>query len=219
MATGAYFTTAGPTTLPGLLVQSETRVRVGTDRFWASMEVTSAAYLARTASIGLQTAYCFDLGELSAVGFEHVPSFATPDVTNVLQTSLQTLESEETTITMSVYQFDIRLLEIAVGTGVLYTTGAGGNERQMTVGGKCNTARRPVEIGATNIGCNAPTGAQSVLVGVQAIVITVYDAQCQSGLAWSDIVAGELNTLELEWKAFSVPELALGNRLFNIYLF
>lgn len=213
---GAYFTHASPVTLPGLMIQSETRVRVGTSRFWASMEVTSAAYLARTASIGLQAGQCFDLGELSAIGFEHVPSFAQPDVKNVLHTSLQTLESEETKVTMSVYQFDPRLLEIAVGTGIMYTLG---NERQITVGGKCNTSRVPIEISSINIGCNAPAAAQSVLVGIQGIVVTVYDCSCTSGLPWSDIVAGELNSLELEWTAYRVPELAAGAQVFNIYIY
>lgn len=219
MAVGSYFTTASPTVLAGLVMQSETRVRVGTQRLWASLEVLSVMYTAYTASVGLQTANSFDLGELTSLGFEHVPSFEQPDATNVLQSSLQTLTDEETTITMGVYQFDARLLEIAVGTGVMYTTGPLGTEKFMTVGGKCNTARRPLEISATNIGCNAPATVTNVLSGVSAIVITVYDAQCTSGLPWSDIVAGELNTLDLEWTAFPVASLALGNKLFSIYIF
>jgi hypothetical protein len=219
VSVGTYFTTASPQTLAGLVMQSETRVRVGTSRLWASLEVLSKMYTTYTASVGLQTASSFDLGELTSLGFEHVPTFEQPDSTNVLQSSLQTLTEEETTITMGVYQFDVRLLEIAVGTGVMYTTGTGGNERFMTVGGKCNTARRPLEISATNIGCNAPAAVTSVLTGVSAIVITVYDAQCTSGLPWSDIVANELNVLDLEWTAFPVDTLALGNKLFSLYVF
>lgn len=219
MAIGSYFTTAGPQTIAGLVLQSETRVRVGLQRLWGAMETSSVIYANYTASVGLTTAQSFDLGELTGLGFEHVPSFERPESTNVLVSSLQTLAEEETTVSMTVQQFDVRLLEIAVGTGVMYTTGPTGNERLMTVGGKCNTARRPLEIAATNIGCNAPATVQNVLTGLTAIVITVYDAQCTSGLPWSDIVAGELNVLDLEWTAYPVTTLALGNRLFNIYFF
>lgn len=216
MAAGNYFTTASPSVLAGLVVQSETRVLVGTGRLYAALETSSALYNAYTAPIGLAAGQSFDLGELVSLGFEHVPSFEQPDSTNVLQSSLEILSEEETTISMGVQQYDARLLEVAVGTGVMYTIG---NERLITVGGKCNTARRPVEISSTNIGCNAPSTPESVLTGVSAIVITAYDANCTSGLPWGDIVAGELNTLDLEWTVHPVTANALGNKLFNIYIF
>lgn len=216
MAVGNYFTTASPTTLAGLVMQSETRVRVGTSRLYDSLERTSALYAAHNASIGVVAGNSFDLGELSTLGFEHVPTFEQPDTANVLQSSLQVLSDEETTITTGVQQFDQRVLELAVGTGVLYDIA---NEALITVGGQCNTARRPLELSATNIGCNAPAAPVDTLVGITAIIITVYDAQATSGLPWSDIVAGEINTLDIEWTAYPVPARALGNKIFNIYLF
>lgn len=216
MAVGTYFTTGSPTVLAGMLIQAESRVRVGTSRLYGSLEVSSAMYSTYEASIGLQAGNSFDLGELNSLGLEHVPSFEKPDAANVLQSSIEVLSEEETTLSMGVQQFDARLLEIAVGTGVMYELG---DERLITVGGKCNTARRPVEIATTNIGCNAPDAPTSVLTGVTAIVVTVYDANVQNGLPWSDIVAGELNVLDLEWMAHPVNARALGNRLFNVYIF
>jgi len=115
-----------------------------------------------------------------------------------------------------VMQFDPRVLELMVGTGVLYTLG---NERLITVGGKCNTARRPIEIAATNIGCNAPAAPTSTLTGISGIVITAYDANCTSGLPWGDILANELSVLDTEWTVRPVSARALGNRLFNVYIF
>lgn len=216
MAVGSYFTTASPVVLAGLVVQSETRVRIGTARLYGSLEVTSLPYTTYQASIGLVAGNSFDLGEVASLGFEHVPTFEQPDVANVLQSSLEVLTEEETTISIGIQQFDPRVLELLVGTGVMYTFG---NERVIIVGGKCNTARRPIEIAATNIGCNAPATPTSTLTGISGIVITVYDANCTSGLPWGDILANEINVLDTEWMAHPVTERAVGNKLFSIYLF
>lgn len=220
---GNYFTTASPTVVAGLVMQSETRVRVGTVRLYEggpaasnSLETTSALYLAHNTPIGLVAANSFDLGELTSIGLEHVPTFERPDVANVLQSSLEVLSEEETTISMGVTQFDPRLLELAVGTGSIVTVG---DERLIPVGGSCSAPRRPVEIAAENIGCNAPSAPTSVLTAISAIVITAYDAACTSGLPLSEIVAGELTTMDLEWTVHPVPAHATGNKLFNLYIY
>jgi len=212
-----YFTTGSPTVLAGLVMQSEARVRVGLYRLYAgSLETTSAAYTQLGASLGLVAGNSFDLGELASLGFEYVPTFEVPDTANVLNSSLQILGDEEVTISMGVRQFDPRLMEVAMRAGTMYELG---NGRLITVGGKCAETRRPIEIGVTNIGCNAPATPESTLTGVTAIVITAYDCGCMSGLAWSDIIANELNVLDLEFEVFPVNAKALGNRLFNILLF
>jgi hypothetical protein len=217
MAAGNYFTPASPQVLAGLVLQSEARVRVGNYRLYVgSLDTTSALYLAYGASIGLVAGNSFDLGELSSLGLEHVPTFESPEAANVVLSSLQILTEEETTLTTGVQQFDPRILEVAVGTGVMFTIG---NERLITVGGKCNTARRPVEVSVTNIGCNAPAAADSTLVSIQGIVITIYDAAVQNGLPWSEITATGLNTMELEWLAYPVDAKAVGNKLMNIYIY
>ncbi len=219
MAVGSYFTTASPTVLAGLVVQSETRVRIGLYSLYnGSLETTSAAYKARNAPIGLVTGNSIDLGEVASLGLEHVPSFEAPDVANVLTSSLEVLAEEETTISIGIMQFDARVLEALVRTGVLHN--ASTNEKQLVVGGSCAAGnRRPIEISATNIGCNAPATPTSVLTAITAIVITAYDCGCTSGLPWSDIVAKELNVLDTEWKCYPVSSHALSNKLFNIYLF
>ncbi len=218
---GNYFTTASPQVLAGLVMQSETRVRVGTARLYEgglsnSLETSSALYDAYNTPIGLVAANSFDLGELSSIGFEHVPTFEQFDASNVLQSSLTVLSEEETTISMGLTQFDPRVLELAVGTGSMAEIG---DERLIMVGGACSAPRRPIEIAAENIGCNAPSAPTSVLTGLSAIVITGYDCQCTSGLPLSELVAGELVTYDLEWTVYPVPAHATGNKLFNLYLF
>lgn len=221
MAVGSYFTTASPQAVAGLVVQSETRVRIGLYSLYnGSLETTSAVYISHNAPVGLVAGNSIDLGELASLGFEHVPSFEAPDVANVLTSSLEVLAEEETTITIGIMQFDARVLNALIRTGVLYTVGSSGNERLITAGGSCAAGnRRPIEISATNIGCNAPAAVTSVLTALSAIVITVYDAGCTSGLPWSDIMAKEINVLDTEWKAYPVSTHALGNKLFNVLLF
>lgn len=213
--TGAYFTTAGPTILTGIMMQSETRVRVGTARLWGSLEVSSAAYGAYMASIGLRDGFCWDLGLLASLSFEHVATMSEPDVANLLTSPVEFLETEEVTIGIGIYQFDARTFELALATGTMYQLG---NERLFVVGGKCTTDRRPIEIAAENIGCYAPDAVSSVLTALSAIVITVYDAQCTSGLPWSEMLANTINTIELEFNAKQVTTLQAGNRLFSLYM-
>lgn len=212
----SYFTGTGPQVVAGLIMQSETRVQVGKSRLWGSLEVSSASYTTYTASIGLQSGQGIDLGEVDSIGFEHTPTFENPDTANVVRSSLELLTEEETTISIGIRQFDPQVLELMVGTGVMYTLG---DARLITGGGKCTTEKRPIEIFASNIGCNAPAAEQSVLTGITAIVVTAYDCSCTSGIPWSDIVAGELNVLDSEWTVHPVNSLSAGNRRFNMYLY
>lgn len=218
MASGNYFTSVTPEVIAGLVLQSETTVRVGLYRhfYGGSLDTTSALYLAYNASIGLVSGNSFNLGELASVGLSHVPTFESPESANVLRSSLEVLSEEETTISTGIQQFDPRILELAVGSGVMYTIG---NERLITVGGRCQASRRPMEIEAINVGCNAPSSPGDVEQDLSAIIITAYDCQCQSGLAWDEIVAGALNVMDLEWAVRPVNSLAAGNRLFNMYIF
>lgn len=212
----SYFTGTGPQVVAGLIMQSETRIQVGTARLYGSLEVSSPAYLAYQASIGLQSSLGIDLGEVESIGFEHAPSFESPDTANVVRSSLELLTEEETTITIGIRQFDARILEVMVGTGVMYTLG---DARLITGGGKCTTEKRPIEIFANNIGCNAPAAEQSVLTGVTAIVVTAYDCSCTSGIPWGDILANEINVLDTEWTVHPVNSLAAGNRRFSIFIY
>lgn len=220
-AIGNYFTTASPQVLAGLVLQSEARLRIGDNRLYEggvnnALETSSALYAAYNTPIGLTAANSFDMGELTAIGLEHVPTFEQPDVVNVLQSSLTVLSEEETTISMGLTQFDPQILELSVGTGSIVTIG---DERLIMVGGSCSAPRRPIEIAVENIGCNAPAAPTSVLTAISAIIITAYDCQCTSGLPLSELVAGELTTYDLEWTVYPVPAHAVGRRLFNMYIY
>lgn len=220
-AVGNYFTTADPQILIGLVLQAGTRVRVGDNRLFEggasnALETSSALYAAYTTPIGLTAANSFDLGELTSIGFEHVPTFEQADTANVLQSSLSVLSEEETTVTTGLTQFMPKVLELAVGTGSMVTVG---DERLIMVGGACSAPRRPMEIAAENIGCDAPSVATDVDTAIQAIIITAYDCQCTSGLPLSELLAGELTTYDLEWTVFPVAAFASGRKLFNIYIY
>ena len=216
MAVGTYYTTGAPQDALGYLVQAESRVRLGTDNLYGALETSSWTYSTYTASIGLQAGKAIDLGQVESLSFTHQPTFEALESANVQQSSIYVLTGEETTLTVGVRQFDPRVLEVALGTGVLYQLGT---EYLATFGGACNTTSRPIEVAVTNIGCNAPTSPDAVSSGITAIVLTLYDAQATSGLDWGDIVANEINNLDLEFSAKPVFANELGNRLGNLYIF
>lgn len=214
MAVGSYFTTAGPNPTLGYLVQAESRVRMGTEQLYGALDVTSWTYTTYEASIGLQAGKAIDLGLVETLGFTHVPNFEPLESANVQQPSIYVLTGEETTLTVGTRQFDPRVLEVALGTAVMYKLG---QEYLFTFGGACTLSSRPIEVSVQNIGCDAPD-SQDADLGITAIVLTLYDCQCTSGLPWDNIVANEINTLELEFTAKPVLERALGNRLGSLYV-
>lgn len=214
-AIGTYFTTGAPANSLGYMIQAESRVRIGTEQLYGSLEVSSWTYETYEASIGLQNGKSVDLGQVESVGFSHVPTFEPLESANVRQPSIYVLTGEETTVTVGVRQFDPRVLDVAIGTSVMYKLG---QEYLITFGDQCTLKSRPIEIGVTNIGCDKP-GSPDVDLGISAIVLTIYDCQCTSGLPWDAIVANEVNVLELEFMAKPVLERQLGNRLGNLYIF
>jgi hypothetical protein len=216
MAVGTYFTTAAPQDALGYMVQSESRIRVGTDNLYGSLETSSWTYSTYGASIGLKAGKAIDFGQVESLGFSHTPTFEPLESANIQQPSVYTLTGEETTVSVGVRQFNPKLLEIAVGTGTLYKLG---NEYLLPFGGACVTKSVPLEIAVTNIGCNRPTSPNAAASGITAIVLTLYDVQATSGLDWGDIVANEINNFSLELAAKSVNSNALGNRLGNMYIF
>lgn len=215
MAVGTYYTTAGPSDALGFMLQAESRVRLGTEKLYGALETTSWTYSTYEASIGLKAGKAIDLGQVESLGFTHVPNFEPLESANIQQPSIYVLSGEETTVTVGVRQFDPRVLEVALGTGVMYKLG---QEYLLTFGGACNISSRPLEIAVTNIGCDKP-GSQNAENGITAIVLTIYDAMSTSGLPWDSIVANEINVMEMEFAARPVLARALGNRLGNLYIF
>jgi hypothetical protein len=215
MAVGTYFTTAGPSDALGFMIQAESRIRLGTQNLFGSLETTSWTYSTYGASIGLKAGQSIDLGQVESLGFTHNPTFEALESANIQQPTVYTLTGEETVLTVGVRQFDPRVLEVALGTSVMYKLG---QEYLITFGGACTLKSRPIEIAVTNIGCNT-LSSPNVDSGITAIVLTVYDTQCTSGLPWDSIVANEINMLDLEFTAKPVLANALGNRLGSIYIF
>lgn len=215
MAAGTYFTTAGPSEALGFMVQAESRVRIGTETLYGALETTSWTYTTYEASIGLKAGMSIDLGQVESLGFTHNPTFEPLESANIQQPTVYVLTGEETNLTVGVRQFDPRVIEVALGTGVMYKLG---QEYLFTFGGACTLKSRPIEVAVTNLGCSKPT-SPNIDTGVTAIVLTLYDCQCTSGLPWDSIVANEINMLDLEFMAKPVLERALGNRLGSIYIF
>lgn len=207
MAVGTYFTTAAPTDALGYFIQAESRVRMGTEYLYGSLETTSWTYTTYNASIGLKAGKWIDFGQVESLGFTHAPSFEPLESANVQQPSVYVLTGEETTLSVGVRQFDPRVINVALGTGALYQLG---NEYLITFGGACTASSRPFTIEVTNIGCNKPTSPNAASSGISAIVLTLYDAQATSGLDWSDMVANEINQFDMELSAKPVFANALG---------
>ena len=216
MAVGSYFTTVGPTTTEQLLVQMESTVRIGTSRLYGSLETTSFAYTAYEASIGLAAGQSWELGQVDSIGIEVTSELEEVESANIRQSGIFVAGAEEATLSVGVREYNVNTLDIAMNNAIMYRIG---DEVLFTVGGACTTKSRPIEVAATNIACGAPSTTGDVESGVSAIVVTFYDMQCTSGLPWGDIVAGELNTLELEFSALPVTARALGNRFMSIYVF
>jgi len=210
-----YYTPASPTVATGFLLQPESRVLLGTQYLYGSLEVASWTYTTYTASIGLQSGKGIDLGTLESLGFSHVPTFEAVEAANLQTSNVWVLTGEETTLSIGLRQFKPEVLFQALGTGTQYRLG---EEHVITFGGKCDMATRPISIEFTNVACQAPSSAD-IDSGVSGGVLTLYDTFVSSGLPWDDINAGSLNTIALEFQVLPVLSLALGNRLGNLYLY
>ena len=223
--TGQFFTTASPVVEKGLTVQAETRVRVGTENLYGSLTNSGDLYHEdyKFASVGLQAGKNFDLGLIDSIGFEYTNEQDEYEAGNIQKSGVYTIGTEEATVSLGVTQFDPETLRLCLSSGLFYKVGEVGvsdNEVLFTAGGgTCTSATRPIEIAAENISCGSPSLPGDTATDISAIVITVYDCLCTSGLPWSDIVANELHVLDLEFTARTVLERAPGARLFSIYIF
>ena len=144
-----------------------------------------------------------------------MPTFESVESANIRDSTIWTLTGEETTATVGIRQIDPHVISMALGTGVLYMLG---DESLNTFGGKCDLQNRPLTIEFVNVGCEAPD-AEDVYSGISGGILTLYDTFCSSGLPWDDIAAGAINEITLTFQVRPCTELALGNRLGNLYLY
>ena len=212
---GTYYSPAAPTIADGFFLQPESRVLVGTEYLYGSLEIVSWTYLTYTASIGLTAGQSIDVGALDSLSFSHIPTFEAVESANVQDSNIWVLSGEETTLSIGLRQFNPILLNMAIGTGTLYELG---DERLITFGGKCDMATRPISIEWLNVACQAPS-SEDITGGVSGGVLTLYDCFASSGFPWDDINAGALNVLTLEFQVRPVLAHALGNRLGSLYLY
>jgi len=211
---GTYYTVSAPTITAGFFVKPETRMCIGTNALYASLDNTSWTYVTYEASIGMRTGLFFDVGQVADLSWQHKPEFAAVEGFNVTDDSIWEVTGEETMVTVEIQELNPQILELAVGTGAMYTLGV---ERLITFGGGCTLRNRPVSLEWTNEACGAPT-AQDASAGITGGVLTLYDCFISSGLEWS-MNAKETNTIPLEFQARPVLARAAGNRLGNLYLY
>lgn len=211
---GTYITPCTPTPTAAMMVKPETCIRIGTGRLYEALEVSSWTYSTYQASVSMQSGKSFRLGLIADLTFSHKPSFEAIESTNVADDSLFEVTGEETMISVTIRQFDYRVIELALGTGQMYTLGA---EAFYTIGGGCSMIRRPYALEFVNDSCWTPS-SQDVTLGISGGCITLYDCFIQSGLEWA-MTAKEANTIALEVQALPVMERARGNRLGSMSLY
>ncbi len=211
---GTYLTPCTPTTTTGLLMKSETCILVGTARLYEALEVASWTYATYEVSIGLQGGKSFNLGIIAELTWSHKPTFEALEAYNMSDDPLYEVTGEETMVSVTIRQFSVSMLELAIGTGARYDLGA---ESIITFGGGCNMLRRPYSFEFLNESCFAPS-SQDVSLGITGGAIVLYDAFVTSGIEWA-MAAKEGNTVPLEIQALPVVARARGNRLGVLYLF
>ncbi len=212
--TGTYITPCTTTITSALLMRAETCIKVGSQRLYDSLETTSWTYLTYEASIGLKAGQAFNLGVIAELTWSHKPTYEPLEAYNLSDDPLYEVNGEETLISVTIREFNVNTLHLAIGTGARYDLGV---ESIITFGGGCQILRRPWSLEFMNESCFAPT-AQDVSLGITGGAITLYDAFVQSGIEWA-MAAKEGNTIPLEIQALPVLERARGNRLGVLYLF
>jgi len=212
------FTGGAPTSVEAYMVNFQTRVRVGKERYYGSLAVSGNAYTNYEASIGLQAgaSKSFDMGRLASLSSSISAEFEELEVANV-RSGLQIVSSEEATISMGVYEWKPDLFALLVSTGDAQTINT--DEYLIRFGGACSGVYRPLEMYCENGGCFAPT-AEDVTAGITALAVTFYDGLFVSGLKMDGMTfSGQPTAIDTEYKANPWLDRALGNQIGNIYMY
>lgn len=210
----SYITPCSVTESSAFLIKPETCVQVGTSRLYGALETSSWTYATYEASIGLEAGQSLQLGILAELTFAHQPAFEAVESYNTTDDALYEVTGEETMATIGIREFKSQVIELALGTGVMYSLGS---ERVYTFGGGCSMLRRPYTMEFMNESCFAPT-AEDVALGITGGAITLYDCFISSGLEWA-MTAKEGNTVTLEVQALPVLARSRGNRLGSMLLY
>lgn len=214
MATGTYFTTPGVAVIGGLMTQMQTSVRIGT---------VEAALNAATVVggdnvyIGLQNNLAINIGEVTGVGFTHVPSYEYAESSNVLKSAFQAVTDLEVMATFGMQQLSPAVIHKLVSTGEIFTVNT--TERIITGGSSCSTTIVPLEFSAVNQACGLPATPVDVETAIQAMIITLYRGQSNAGFAIDDIVRAQFMTIDTEWAGLAKADLPVGREYWSAYFF
>ncbi len=218
MVSSTDWTSVSPTIAEEFYVQAETTVRIGTVRYYGSLETISSTYNASYdyASQGLDSSFAQNFGLLEGISIELTAEFEDVPATNVISPGIKTLSAEGATVGMTIKDFRPAILEFLIQNGIVYDINS--TEKFITFGGSCTTKSRPLELSVVNLSCGKPTSVD-IAGGVTGLLFTIYDGQFTSGLNWSDVQAQGLNNLEATYEATPWLTRALGNRIGNILFF
>lgn len=209
-----YYTPASPTVTGGFFFRPESRILVGTQSLYDSLETTSWTYTVYEASIGLKNGQSFELGQVADLSWQHTPEYEAVEGFNIADDSVYEVTGEETMVTIEIQEFHPQILEVAIGTGNRYVLGT---EQLLTFGGGCTMRNRPISVEFTNQACETPSSADTSN-GITGGVLTIYDAFVSSGIEMS-LGAREVATSTFEFTARPVTARANGNRLGSLYLY
>ncbi len=218
MVSSTDWTSVSPVIAEEFYVQAETTIRIGTARYYGSLETTSSTYNVSYdyASQGLNASFAQNFGLLEGISVELTAEFEDVPATNVISPGIKTLSAEGATIGMTIKDFRPDILEFLIQNGIVYDINS--VEKFITFGGSCTTKSRPLELSVVNLACGKPTSVD-IAGGVTGLLFTIYDGQFTSGLNWSDVQAQGLNNLEATYEATPWLTRALGNRIGNILFF
>lgn len=218
MVSSTDWTSVSPIIAEEFYVQAETTVRIGTNRYYGSLETISSTYNVSYdyASQGLDSSFAQNFGLLEGISIELTAEFEDVPASNVISPGIKTLSAEGATISMTIKDFRPDILEFLIQNGIVYDINS--TEKFITFGGSCTTKSRPLELSVVNLSCGKPDSVD-IAGGITGLLFTIYDGQFTSGLNWSDVVAQGLNNLEATYEATPWLTRALGNRIGNILFF
>jgi hypothetical protein len=211
---GTYYTPAAPTITAGFFVKAEDKILIGTSELYGALDVTSWTYSTYEISIGLEGGQSFEVGGVNDLTWMYEPEYEPVETYNLALNTVYQVTGEESRLTVEILEFKPETLELALGTGTMYSLG---DDRVFSFGSGCTMRSRPISVEFTNDSCDAPAAA-AIASGIYAGVLTLYDAFVSGGFEWG-FSARENNSASIEFTCKPVNARAKGNRLGSLYLF
>lgn len=216
----SYFRTAladgSPTVTNEFFLMAGHVLKVGTERYYGSLDNASTAYNTYgNVSIGLKAGKFVEAGAVASLAFNYTPEVTPVDSSNLTTASQFVLSGETAIITVGMQEFKPTIFNLAFLSGTGYSFQ---DEYLLSFGGGCSTGKnRPVSVEFTNDQCDAPTAA-AIANGITGGVVTLYDSYVSSGYNM-DFNAKEMMSTDLEFTARPVTTLQTGNQLGSLWCY